>query len=166
MECHAFARNWSSRRRTSDWRVHTFKVRYESDVDEWLARPVGAPDTLAVEAMIEESSELLNGSDDEEEAPPAAPVARERAISFLRAHADEARRFGFEFPLPTISVGPNGSVDLHWTLGGFQLLLNFPGDQAQPVTFYGDTEGIDSIKGSIGSDNNSRSLLPWLVQTK
>lgn len=162
MQCHDFAEDWSPSRQPADWRVHP-KSRFVSDAEEWHAEQAEAP---SLDAVVEASAELLNGSDEEEEAPACRPVARDRAVSFLRAHADQARRFGFDFPLPTISVGPNGSVDLHWTLGGFQLLVNFPVDAAERATFYGDNEGSDSIRGSIGTDGDSRSLLPWLVQTK
>jgi hypothetical protein len=125
-------------------------------------------DQGAFERAIEESADLLGdgAARDEEEAPASLPAARERAIGFLRAHATQARRLGFELPVPRICAGPGGSVDVHWKLDDFEILVNFPPNPDEPVTFYGDNEGSDSIRGTIGSDREPRSLLPWLILSR
>lgn len=172
MGCHAISREWTKRRRSPDWRVH----RFTPDATEWLERSGGlgglavSHETTvdALEQLISDSAELLDDGRerDEEEAGACGPAARDRAIEFLRAHAAQATRLGFVLPLPRISTGPEGSIDLHWQLDGFELLVNFPANAEEPATFYGDNQGSDSIRGTIGSDPDSRSLLPWLVATR
>jgi hypothetical protein len=125
-------------------------------------------EAAALEQLIDESAALIGDGTKRhwEEAQPVSAVARDRALEFLRTHASQARSLGRSLPLPQLSAGPDGSVDAHWTLGGFELLVNFPANSTEPATFYGDNEGNDSIRGTIGSGPDSRSLLPWLVMTQ
>jgi hypothetical protein len=147
----------------NEWR----RAIHATPGEERRAAPVRREaETDALEDLIAESQECLTGGQDEEEAPACSAVARDRAIVFLRAQADQARRFGFSMPLPRISTGPDGSMDLLWCVGTFELLVNFPANQTEPATFYGDNEGSDCIRGTIGPDGDSRSLLPWLVLTR
>ena len=91
------------------------------------------------------------------------PAAFERAARFLRTYAEEAQRRGHELPVPAISVGPKGSVDVFWRLGEFELLVNIPCDAEQPAPFYGDDRS-SVIRGELGADPSTR-LLAWLIPT-
>ena len=122
-----------------------------------------------LEQAIARSAELLDDDRerDPDEAPASSIVARDRAIAFLRAHAAAAvRKHGMSLPVPRITGGPEGGIDLHWKLArGFELLVNFPAQADRPATFYGDNEGQDSIRGTFGTESESLKLLSWLVQT-
>lgn len=174
MGCPALARDWVAVGVPSNWRVRRITPQ-----GEWLVHrqrkfhvgPFPAERSVSadpLEKAIEESLLLLDAGTarEEDEAPAVSSIARNRAIRFLREHAEQARRLGSPLPVPTISPGPRGGIDLHWKLADFELLLNFPPLAEEPATFYGDNEGKDSVRGTIGSDHGSRSMLPWLIRAQ
>ena len=70
---------------------------------------------------------------------------------------------------PTISAGPDGSVDLYWTAAPYGLLLNVPGDPQQPATYFGDDAmNPDSNRTSGKLDSTKPTdigVLMWLAHT-
>jgi hypothetical protein len=70
---------------------------------------------------------------------------------------------GRELPVPKILPGPNASIDLHWKLPGFELLVNIPSDAAQPATFYGDDYRNSCIRGNLNPAEEVRGLVVWLL---
>src|SRR5947208_1815166 len=101
MGCTPILRQCSTRRQENDWRVH----RFTRNAGEWLARPIPPAQSQglsikrdysvdAIEQVIMDSARLLgDGTErDWDEAQPSLPVARDRAIEFLRLHANQARR--------------------------------------------------------------------------
>ena len=138
----------------------------EAEEEDWCVPPLvrwGSPHT-SLEDAIRDSADLLHVAGHSDEAAPAIdPNARIRAIAFLRTHADEACRRGYTLAVPRILPGPDGSVDVHWELDDFEVLLNFPVDAGAPATFYGDDRRQGgAIKGTIAA-RDRRSLLPWLI---
>ncbi len=119
-----------------------------------------------LERAIEASRSLISVPQDwdDEGAPPCDESAWERGVAFLRSHAQAATRFGESLPVPRILPGPDGSLDLHWRLGNFEILLNFPTDPRQPASFYGDDRGKSSIRGTILDSSGEATLLPWLLK--
>ncbi len=69
-----------------------------------------------------------------------------RATEFLwkMAEAFYDREGGSVFYPPAIQPGPHGSIDLHWKLRKFELLINFPASPAQFPSCYGtDSLGVE-----------------------
>lgn len=123
-------------------------------------------DASELESRIADSDKLLklHANWDDEGAPPVSAVAHQRAITFLRSEDARATQLGGALAVPRIGAGPDGSIDLHWLLDTFEILLNFPASATEPATFYGDDGGGGlSIKGTI-SEASTRSLLPWLIK--
>lgn len=65
---------------------------------------------------------------------------------------------------PHILPVPDGSVDLHWKTSEFDLLVNVPEDDAEPVTFSVDDYGKNSSTGTLDLDHLNRVLIFWLVE--
>ncbi|MEA2527710.1 MAG: hypothetical protein QOF73_4937, partial [Thermomicrobiales bacterium] len=69
-------------------------------------------------------------------------------------------------PVPAISPGPDGSIDVTWRVGRRQVLINVPPAGEGPAVFSGlDAEDKDrSVEGRIGTDKNQEWLLTWLTK--
>ena len=46
-----------------------------------------------------------------------------------------------DIPIPTVLPSPDGSFDINWETGIFELLLNIPSDIQEPVSLYGEKIG-------------------------
>ncbi len=87
-----------------------------------------------------------------------------RACDFLVRHADFAREsLGRDLPVPRILPGPQGSIDVHWKMPRFELLVNIPKDASKPATFYGDDFGKSSIRGNLNPAEAIPGLIVWLL---
>lgn len=86
-----------------------------------------------------------------------------RSVAFLAEHNERLwRSCGLNLPIPTIGVGPNGSVDLYWKERTRQLLINIPANADELATFYGN-EGIQKIRGSFDPKNWQYNIAAWLA---
>lgn len=120
-----------------------------------------------LERVIQASRQILDLPDnwDDEGALHYEAATWRRAIEFLRAHAREARTsFAATLPEPRILPGPNGSIDLHWSLERFDLLINFPADPALPAGFYGDDRRRNSVRGTLDPAQLDLGPLHWLIR--
>lgn len=64
-----------------------------------------------------------------------------------------------------ISPCPDGSFDLDWRRGSYELLVNFDPDPGKPHTFYGDDgKKGDSIKRNALGGASDEELLDWLTR--
>lgn len=88
-----------------------------------------------------------------------------RAITFLV----EASEWSWEVlgevvPTPKINPGPDGSIDLDWSLPGRELLINIPENGDQPAGFYGDDGNLGSpIEGKFNADESNGWIMAWLM---
>ena len=123
-----------------------------------------APST--VQEAVESSRWILDLTDDwdEQGSPKYAESTWQRACDFLVRHARLARqRLGRELPAPAILPGPGASIDLHWKLPSFELLVNVPSDATRPATFYGDDHGVLCIRGNLNAAGDVPGLIVWLL---
>jgi len=70
---------------------------------------------------------------------------------------------GGELPSPKIQPGPEASIDLHWKMERFELLVNIPNDPSKPATFYGDDYGDLCIRGNLNPSAPIPGLVVWLL---
>jgi len=118
-----------------------------------------------IEDAIEESRWILGleaGWDDESGVP--CTKAWHRAVDFLRRQDSVVRaRAGVSLLSPVFSPASDGSVDLHWENGSYELLVNVPADEDMPAGFYGDDFGTLKIEGTIDPKATDEGLLLWLT---
>jgi hypothetical protein len=68
-------------------------------------------------------------------------------------------------PLPALSPGPDGSIDVTWIVGTRQLLVNVPPPDTGSITFSGlDSANRDRlVKGRLPADADHEWLMAWLT---
>jgi hypothetical protein len=119
-----------------------------------------------IQVAISASRPILELEDDwdGQGSPRYSEATWRRATEFLLRQANFARvSLAQELPVPKILPGPNASIDLHWKLADFELLLNIPSDAAQPATFYGDDYRNSCIRGTLDPSEEIRGLVVWLL---
>jgi hypothetical protein len=132
---------------------------------ERLVRHFEDTDESPLARAIEDSRALLSltANWDEAEGPPLEEATWLRATSFLKRHAHLLlTKHGIRVPTPTLALGPDGSLDLHWKTERRELLLNIPAEGG-PASFYGDSYGTNSIKGKLDVESSDLGLLTWLT---
>ncbi|MCK5135111.1 MAG: hypothetical protein KAR19_04925 [Bacteroidales bacterium] len=101
---------------------------------------------------IESSSKILHYEEDWDD-NGSAPISREafgNATGFLLKFASWAYEYlKRSIPLPIISPGPDSSVELYWKKGKVDLLINFPADNLNIASFYGDDQSETIIEGTF-----------------
>jgi hypothetical protein len=110
------------------------------------------PRFSAIEDAIRGSRWLLDLEEswDDEGSPPITQATWNMAVSFLRRQANVYwKHHSAEIPVPHITPGSDGSIDIHWKTSRFELLVNIGGDPEFPTDFYGDDYGRTKIKGSL-----------------
>ncbi len=138
------------RPRASDW------LRYRQ-------RPANAPQ---VHEVIESSRWILDLEDDwdQQGSSKYSESTWQRACDFLIQQATLARQvLGKELPAPRILPGPEGSIDVHWKLPRFEVLVNIPNDSSKPATFYGDDYGDLCVRGNLNPSEPIPGLVVWLL---
>ncbi len=88
-----------------------------------------------------------------------------RAVRFLASNADRLwEEMGYLTLAPNIGPGPDGSIDLHWTLPRRELLINFPQDYSRDAGFYGDNgKRGEPIEGKLNTAESRMWVLMWLA---
>ena len=169
------AREWfrGARLKPKVWIVYDSKEKQL--IEEWVGRLSGARRPKAaqsiqapagVEEVIASSRWVLNLKQDwdEQGSLPYAESTWRRACDFLIRQANFARdTFHRELPAPKILPGPNASIDLHWKVSRFELLVNVPSDPTKTATFYGDDYGDLRIKGDLNTSEAILGLVVWLL---
>lgn len=127
-----------------------------------------APALREIGNQIEASRYMLALGDDwdNEGAPGYQLETWERASAFINdAVAGFVRLAGNTPPVPRISHGPDGSIDILWASGDRELLINIPADGNQAGDFYGDTRGdrAATVKGTFSGTSPKAWLLIWLT---
>ena len=118
-----------------------------------------------INESIEASEWLLGLRDDWDEEGAKAPTEEtwNRATGYLRNHAMWAARRGLTLPPPRISACADGSIDMHWEHGTFEMLINFPAEDGVPGTFYADNLEDIKIKGTFNPLNPEAGPSAWLA---
>ncbi len=89
----------------------------------------------------------------------------ESAISFLAYSALEiweSERILIQ--PPRISPGPDGSIDLHWVKNKYGLLINIEPKPSTFITFYGEENEGNYIKGRLNRGEIKRAILLFLME--
>lgn len=118
-------------------------------------------------AAINKSRMMLEWEDDwdGEGSPAYSEETWLRATGFLQQNAEELwRKIGFAVAAPKVGPGPNGSIDLHWRTGEYELLLNIPTDSSAQAEFYGDNNRGEVVKGSLDIASSALWLFLWLAK--
>lgn len=88
----------------------------------------------------------------------ATSFVRNIAATFLNRYA--TTRIG----PPTITPGPDGSIDVRWVSAKRTMLINFPANENAPADFFGHDKGQDIIKGTLDLASQNHWLLLWLTR--
>lgn len=163
----------------------------EDDIEEWLP-PSGKflfsdPYQIFVNAPIRRIKFELEDSDQhdidrelsrshfllrppetwgDEDEPGITPATWERMRAFVvKQAAASVRLFGRPLPVPTINPADQGSIDVFWQLDGRELLLNFPAEESEPITYYGQTRtATQTTAGRTTVHDERPDLIAWLQQ--
>ena len=135
-------------------------------VQKWerpVQRELRAGDDLASE--IERARRFVAGisQEDEEGAAAYSQETLDRAVAFLTVHSEQLKKFYLQLPVPRISPGPDGSIDLHWKRQSWELLVNIPARPDEMAVFYGDNYGAQKIRGKIDPSLFNFGLANWLI---
>jgi hypothetical protein len=115
-----------------------------------------------IEKEIQQARSVLNQAENGEDVYSEETL--NRAVAFLKTHIEWAwRSRGGKAPVPTIGIGPDGSVDLYWREAAWKLLVNVPADRAALATFYGDDYDRQRTKGSFDPEALSIPIIAWLT---
>ncbi|TAK55851.1 MAG: hypothetical protein EPO24_11715 [Bacteroidetes bacterium] len=101
---------------------------------------------------IEHSKYILEFEDnwDDEGAIKYESATWVRAVVYISNAAKKMLdRTGKVISKPTISHGPQGSIDIHWSTDKYYLLINIPMQENVPANFYGSDRKNISLKGTI-----------------
>lgn len=131
------------------------------------------PTELALVAdAIENSKVIFNRLSDplDENALSCSRETWQRATQLLTDHALSVwEKAKVTIRPPTISAGPEGSVDLYWTAAPYGLLLNVPADPRQPATYFGDAAANPDSNRTSGKIDPTKPIdvgvLMWLAHT-
>lgn len=119
-----------------------------------------------LEEEIDRAFVMLEGEDpdDIEDGVRHSVATLNRAVLFLQKESEVYEQwFGKIAPVPSIDLGPNGSIDIHWKTPNRELLINIPADAIRKATFYGDNDHSDMIKGSFDPDTVDSRIALWLT---
>lgn len=117
---------------------------------------------------IEESRTILELKEnwDGNGGKPILESTLQRAVGFLQLNASNIwQKFGIQIAVPDIAPVPDGSVDLHWELEDYELLINIPDDYQKPATYGGDDlAGGNGVEGALDTSKAHDWLLPYISQ--
>ena len=146
------------------WEVEDQQVSAWERVDE---RTITS-DPLSLDAAIESAEgRLLKLGDnwDDEGSTGYEQEVLIRAAIFLRAQNKSILElFKGEAPVPKITPGPDGSIDLFWEQPSWELLVNIPANKARPASYYGEDSDGAMFKGSFNVLEHKIGLLAWLMK--
>jgi hypothetical protein len=120
-----------------------------------------------------ENSEAIAGRqpDPTDDAPLACSHETwQRATRMLLDHALAVwEKIKVVIRAPTISAGPDGSIDLYWTAAPYGLLINVPAAPEEPATYFGDGATNPDSNRTNGKLDPTKptdvGILMWLAHT-
>ena len=120
------------------------------------------------EDAISSSHKILDIEDDwdSDGSPGYSERTWQRATSFVRNIARSFLNTSATASIepPSISPGPDGSIDVRWVSAKRTVLINFPADENAPADFFGHNKGQESIKGTLHLASQNHWLLLWLTR--
>lgn len=133
-------------------KLRSNEVLGDEGLSEWTSRAPRQPTTAQewpslppalghIAQVILDSHNIVDREAewDEEEVLSCCEDAWRRAMEILIAHATAVwrdRRIAVK--VPTISAGPDGSIDLYWRAKPYGLLLNVPAEAGESPSYFGD----------------------------
>lgn len=119
-------------------------------------------------AAIDEASHILQWEDDwDGEGSPAYQAATlERAREFLLTGIKGLRPVQMEHvPVPRVTPGPDGSIDLHWRQPERHLLVNIPPAGDDVISCYGHDDRSE-VKAEFTNSADARWVFDWLGRAR
>ena len=85
-----------------------------------------------------------------------------KAVSFICNYANRVfYDYGQTIPIPAIYHGPKESIDLYWKNESFNLLVNFPKEDSELASFYGDDHSTQKVEGYFNPEKFQTLLFPF-----
>ena len=147
-----------SRQRNENWKFLPVEGEYLRNAETAVSP--------RIREAIESSRWILDLEDDWDELGSSkySESTWQRACNFLVQQARFSRRvLGGELPSPRIQPGPAASIDMHWKMERFELLVNIPSDPSKSATFYGDDYGDLCMRGNLNPSEAIPGLVVWLL---
>lgn len=140
------------------------------DIAEPLQQSFEASEPGQLEEAINRSRSLIQSDENQCNAEDTliSLATWQRVRRFLLKQASASMHlFRLPIPPPNISPADEGSIDVYWQMEGRELLLNFPANESEPVTYYGQTTAGDQTTAGRTTSNEERpDLIAWLIQSK
>ncbi len=153
-----------------DWKTEDDKVeKWHEPEDAPTSQSKFQTESLSnieLKAEIEQARRILELEDDwdGEGSLGYSEDTFNRATEFLTTYVEGLRDlYGIRLPIPRISAGPDGSIDLHWKQPTWELLVNIPTDINEMATFYGDNYETQKVSGSLDPKNFNLGIATWLM---
>lgn len=144
-----------------------------------ITQPITTRDWPSLPHALESLSQAIRDSHnivdreaewDEDEVLSCCEDTWRRAMEVLMSHAKAVwRDRRIVIKAPTISAGPDGSVDLHWRCEPYSLLLNVPAGADECPSYYGDDRDNPDTNRTSGELKPGSmvdlGMLMWLAHT-
>jgi len=133
-------------------------TKKKADIIQWPGQSESDPE---LESEVERAEGLIES---EEESSAHSKETLNRVEEFLKMQARGTKeKFGKIAPIPAIELGPKGSFDLHWKMGGWELLVNFPADPNSPGSYYADDYGSQTNRGEFDQRVFNLGIATWMM---
>lgn len=143
---------------------------YDNERVEFGTKNIPIPFALnRLKGVVEKSRHILELEDnwDDEEAESYSENVWENVLTFVvNLHLTAFKVFIVELDYPKIYPGPNGSIDITWKADTYEVLVNFPVNETDEITYYGEDNRSSKFKGSFKSTASCNSLLMILIGMK
>jgi len=106
----------------------------------------------------------LEKTNDDEGSTDYKKETLNRATTFVKKLAISALKVNNTIiPTPKILPGPDGTIDVCWKEENFALLINFPDDEHELPTYFGEDESGNSTEGSFDGSKLDQVFLFWFL---
>lgn len=119
---------------------------------------------MKMKDVIKEAESILNLKEDWDD-EGAKIILREtfdKMSKFLLRQEDLFfEKYSWKFSIPDIAPSPDGSIDVHWKEEKFEILVNIHPHPNKTMSYYGDDQSGNSIKGYFHHINVGL-IIDWL----
>ena len=98
--------------------------------------------------------------------PTVSMATWNAAEQLLKRTASHLLRYNLVLPEPAITPNDEGGVSFCWKEAGYHLSVEVSEDPEEPVYFYGDDYGKNSMEGTLGIEQDLSEIILWLYRTK
>ncbi len=136
-----------------------------------VARSAALPSELSsITRAIEGTRSILDLRDDwdGQGSPGYDEATRKRTMRLaLECSLDYWQTHQAVPPMPTMTPGPDGSIDIVWRMAERRLFLNVPVEPETIATFYGKDRGDEHvvIQGELDLTHDAGWMLAWLTRS-